>query len=267
MARVSVIMGVYNCKNKELLRESVESIINQTYTDWELLICNDGSTDDTLEALIKLENKDSRIKVIGYERNRGLAFALNQCIAHANGEYIARQDDDDISEANRLERQIDFLDKHLEYAIVGCTAKVYDESGVWGEYRLVEEPEIKTFYWNSPFAHPTVMIRKNALINSGCYRVSKETRRCEDYDLFMRMYSLGYCGYNLQEYLYRYRIVNDLHKKHRPMKYRIDEAIVRYKGFKDLKILYGKGIFYVVKPILVGLIPQHILYYIKKNSY
>lgn len=267
MAKVSVIMGVYNCKNKKLLRKSIQSIIDQTYADWEFLICDDGSTDDTLEVLTKFEGKDSRIRIIGYEQNKGLAYALNQCIACSNGEYIARQDDDDASEVIRFARQVDFLDKHQEYAIVGCTAKVYDESGSWGEYKLEEKPVIKTFLWNSPFAHPTVMMRKNALVSSGCYRVAKETRRCEDYDLFMRMYSLGYYGYNLQEHLYRYRIVNNVHKKYRPMKYRIDEAIVRYKGFKNLQILHGKGILYVFKPIFVGLIPQPILYHIKKNSY
>lgn len=83
----------------------------------------------------------------------------------------------------------------------------------------------------------------------------------------MRMYAKGYKGYNIQEKLYEYRIVNDPKKKYRPMKYRIDEAVVRFKGYKALHILNIKGMFYVFKPIIIGLIPQKILYYIKQKRY
>ena len=105
MPTISVIMGVYNCKNKKLLMKSVQSIIDQTYTDWELLICNDGSTDDTLNELYNIETMDSRIKILTYGQNRGLASALNYCIEYAEGEYIARQDDDDMSCPERFEKQ------------------------------------------------------------------------------------------------------------------------------------------------------------------
>ena len=80
MIDVSVIMGVYNCKNLNLLEKSVQSIINQTYKNWELLLCDDGSSDDTYEILKQIEKRDSRIKVLHYEKNQGLAFALNCCI-------------------------------------------------------------------------------------------------------------------------------------------------------------------------------------------
>ena len=109
------------------------------------------------------------------------------------------------------------------------------------------------------------MMRKDALISSGCYRVAKETRRCEDYDMFMRMYANGYKGCNIQKMLYQYRIVND-NKKYRPMKYRLDEAKVRFIGYRKLGML-PKALPYVLKPVLIGLMPQSIFKKIRERQY
>ena len=140
MPKVSVIMGVYNCKSRKQITKSIQSIIEQTYTDWEFIICNDGSTDATLEMLNDLQKLDKRIHVISYSTNRTLAYALNKCIEVSKGEYIARQDDDDISEIERLSKQVEFLDVHSDIAIVGSTAKIFDDIGVWGHYRVAEKP-------------------------------------------------------------------------------------------------------------------------------
>ena len=93
MSKVSIIIGVNNKKNKELLKESVQSIINQTYTDWEFIICNDDSTDDTLNYLYEIEKLDNRIKVVSYKENKGLSYGLNYSLKTASGECIAQQDD------------------------------------------------------------------------------------------------------------------------------------------------------------------------------
>ena len=162
MALVSVIMGVYNCKDYEVLENSINSIINQSFTDWEFIICNDGSTNDTLQEIKKYEKIDNRIKVVSYKENRGLAYALNYCLKFAKGKYIARQDDDDYSELNRLKVQVEFMVNHPEYAIVGANAFVYDDDGIWGQYIVEERPEKASFFWNSPFAHPIVLIDKQA---------------------------------------------------------------------------------------------------------
>lgn len=266
MPKISVIMGVYNCKNYEMLKKSVISIINQTYNDWEFIICDDGSINNTEDMLHEIAKLDRRIKIIGYKENRGLANALNCCIKEATGEYIARQDDDDISHPTRFEKQIKFIEYNNEYSIVGTIANVFDDSGIWGKYRLDEVVTKNSFLWNSPFLHPSLVIRKSDLEKVGGYRVAKETRRCEDYDLWMRMYAVGMKGYNLQEVLFNYRIDIDPEKKYRPMKYRIDEAIVRYKGFKAMGILL-KGIPYIFKPFVIGLIPQCIFKVIRKKQY
>lgn len=266
MAKISVIMGVYNCKNTDLLLKSVNSIINQTFKDWEFLICNDGSSDNTLSVLYEIAKLDNRIKVLSYDKNHGLAYALNYCLKHAEGEYIARQDDDDFSLPERFEKQVDFLDKNIEYDLVGSNADVYNDSGIWGKFIVDEKPDKKTFFWNNPFIHPVIMIRKNSIDKVNGYRVAKETRRCEDYDMFMRLYSKKMKGYNIQEKLYLYRIENDPKKCYRPMKYRIDEVVVRFKGYKNMGVLF-RGFPYILKPVLIGLIPQRLFYQIKKKQY
>lgn len=265
MPTISVVMGVYNCKSYKMLKDSVMSIIQQSYNDWEFIICNDGSTDDTLEKLKKVSLLDPRIKVLSYTQNKGLSFALNTCIENSDGKYIARQDDDDISYSDRFERQLRFLEEHTEYAIVGSNADVFDDTGNWGEYTVVERPTKKDFLWNSPFAHPTVIMNKEALLDSGCYRVSKETMRGQDYDLFMRMYSKGYKGYNIQDKLYKYRITSGTVKK-KTMAIRINEAKIRYQGFKSLGIL-GRGFPYVIKPLIIGAIPNPIMNHITRGQY
>lgn len=266
MPKVSIIMGVYNCKDFEMLNKSVESILNQTFADFEFLICNDGSTNETLCCLEQIAKMDKRIKIITYNNNKGLNYALNRCLEEAKGKYIARQDDDDISKPMRLEKEVEFLDENKDYAIVGTLAEVIDDSGIWGKYDVPQRPLKNDFFWNSPFIHPAIMIRKNVYDDVDGYRIAKETRRCEDIDLFMRMYAKGYKGYNIQEYLYLYRMINNPNIKYRKMKYRIDEAIVKYKGYKAMGNLFC-GIPYVIKPIVVGLIPQKLFYYIKKKRY
>lgn len=266
MPKVSIIMGVYNCKNFALLRKSVDSILNQTFRDYEFIICDDGSTNDTLKELHDIAQQDDRIRIVSYKKNRGLNHALNMCLTDASGEYIARQDDDDISKPNRLEKQVEFLDVHPEYSMVGTCADVFDDKGVWGEYKLPEMPQKSDFLWNSPFMHPTIMMRRAELLSVGGYREVKETRRCEDYDLFMNLYAKGYKGYNIQEKLYYYRIVRDEKNKHRPMKYRVDEMIVRFRGYKNMRMLL-RGMPYVFKPVIIGLIPQSILKQIKRSRY
>ena len=112
MPEVSVIMSVYNMAGRPVLQAAVHSIKNQTYKDWELILCDDGSTDHTLQVLRQISKGDQRIQVIHYKRNRGAGFARNACIRAAGGKYIAVMDADDLSEPCRLERQAAFLDKH-----------------------------------------------------------------------------------------------------------------------------------------------------------
>jgi len=266
---VSVIMSVYNSNNYQTLLNSVNSILNQTFQDFEFIICDDGSTNKvTRKYLQEINRLDKRIKVIGYKTNKGLGYSRNQCIEFSEGKYIAFQDDDDISEPKRLETEVTFLNENLKYSFVGTNANVFNRNGIWGEYKLPEIPEKKDFLWNSPFLNPSMMFRANVLKDAKGFRVAPETKRAEDYDLFFRLYAKGYKGYNIQKKLFNYRIEieNEKNKKYRPMKDRISEAKIRYKGFKILH-LGMKSIPYVIKPIIIGLIPAPVFYKIRKKQY
>lgn len=262
---ISVIMSVYNCKDRNKLEKSIDSILNQTYSNFEFIICDDGSSDNTLDVLNELAQKDTRIKIVSYTKNKGLANALNYCLEFCKGDFIARQDDDDISYPKRFETEIKFLLKYTQFGFVGTIADIYDNDGIWKKYSLSSKPLKKDFLWNSPFIHPSVMFRKEILDSVNGYRVSWETMRAEDYDLFMRLYAEGVRGYNIQKVLYSYYIDRN-EKKHRNMKTRIQESIVRYKGFRLLDMGF-RSVPYIIKPIILGLIPGKVMLLINKNKY
>jgi len=148
---ISVIMGVFNQKNRDILVQAVDSILSQTYEDFEFLIYDDGSCKEEALFLKSLEKKDQRIKVFREEENNGLAYALNQCIRRAQGKYIARMDADDLSKPERLRNQKEFLDKNTGVAFVGLSAELFDETGVWGYRKMEEKPREKEFLRFSPF--------------------------------------------------------------------------------------------------------------------
>ena len=127
---ISVIMGVYN--GETTVAESVKSIMASTVKDIEFIICDDGSTDRTREILETFARDDARIKLLFNGRNEGLAYSLNCCLAIASGSYIARQDADDVSHSERLERQRDFLDHHSEFGFVGTSARLIHNGEMWG---------------------------------------------------------------------------------------------------------------------------------------
>lgn len=260
MCKVSFILPTYNAE--KTIDRCINSIMEQTYTDWEIICCDDCSTDKTLEKLHQWQSKDSRIKVLQNTENRRAAFSRNRCIQEAKGEYIAQIDDDDCCAPNRLAVQVEFLDTNPYVGFVGSFAYLFDEKGVWGTFKVVEKPEKEDLVKNSCFINPSVMLRRSVLDQVNGYRVAKETRRTEDYDLFMRMYSKGIKGYNIQiPLIYYYRGENSFPKC--KYEFRIDEAKIRYKNFKALGLL-PKSFLYVIKPLIVGLIPMRVIEKIKK---
>ena len=255
--RVSIIMGVHNLSDNYM--KAINSIIEQTYKNWEFIICNDGSSDDTMNKLDKIAQKDNRIIIIENKNNKGLAYSLNKCIEVSKGEYIARMDDDDISKATRIQTEVDFLDANPQYAFVSTDYDIDNGHQIISKARtLVEEPSKYDFLWTSPFLHPATMFRKKALKSINNYRVAYETIRAEDYDLYIRLYANNFIGYNIPQKLFVYH-VSDASMKKRKYKFRIYESIVRAKGFKLLKISFIKSVPYIIKPLIVGLIPKKIL--------
>lgn len=263
LPKISVIMSIYNQWNKVQLDRAVESVLEQTFPEFEFIIYNDGSDEVVWEYLQKYARQDSRIVLINNPVNHGLAYSLNTCIDVARGKYLARMDGDDICAPERLAVQYAFMEAHPEIAYVGCNARLIDEKGVWGIRRMPENPDKRAFLRFSPFIHPTVMIRRCLFEGAPAYRSSKETWRCEDYELFMRLWKLGYRGCNIQQELFFYREDRDAYKK-RKRRYRLDEMRLRYRNFKELGILFPTGWLYVTRPLVAALIPSGLILAMKR---
>ena len=130
MVKVTVIMGIYNCAST--LQEALDSLYAQTFQDFEIILCDDGSKDNTYEIAFKNAQKHKNIVLLRNEKNLGLNATLNKCLEVAQGEYIARMDADDISLPERLQVQYDFMEAHKEYDWCGCNAELFDENGeIW----------------------------------------------------------------------------------------------------------------------------------------
>lgn len=251
MPEVSVIMATYNCE--KTVAKSIESIVNQSLRDWELIICDDGSTDNTYPILESYRDRDERIVLLRNQKNAKLAYALNRCLKLARGRYIARMDGDDESFPQRLEKQAAFLDAHPEYAVVGTAMVPFDDRGDRPTRYAIERPAAKDMLYRPPFFHATIMMRKSAYDAVNGYYVAKRTERSEDYDLWFRFFAKGLAGYNLQEGLYHV-LEDDRALKRRTIQSRVREAQTMLVGYRLLRYpwyLYPCAL----KPIAAALVP------------
>lgn len=256
MVTISVIMGIYNCALT--LPDAIDSILKQTITDWELIMCDDGSQDNTLEVALDFKEKyPDKIVVLKNEKNLGLNATLNKCLNAAEGKYIARMDGDDICAPNRFEEELKVLEKESDISIVSTDMNFFDESGVWGTISHPEYPNNSDFLMGSPFCHAPCMVRKEAYMAVQGYSVDFKLLRVEDYHLWLKMYKAGFRGKNIHKALYSMRDDKNAYRR-RKFKYRINEAYVKYLAVRDLNLPVWKYV-YTLRPIVVGLIPN-ILY-------
>lgn len=196
--KISVIMSVYN--GEKYLREAIESILNQTFTDFEFLIVNDGSTDGSSEIIQSYQ--DERARLINNEQNIGLTKSLNKAIRQARGEYIARQDADDISLPNRFEEQIKYFDRHPEVALLGTSVYKIDKQGkVVGRIIVPAKPSGNLLKGNQ-FSHGSTMFKREVVDRLGGY--NELFRYCQDYELWGRI-AKHYTVRNLPQALYKLR--------------------------------------------------------------
>lgn len=200
---ISVVMPVFN--GEKFLKIAIESILKQTYTDFELLIINDGSTDKSAEIIQSYP--DNRIHFLENERNKGIFYTRNRLFEEAKGKYIAILDCDDYAEPTRLEKQVDFLDKNEEFGLVGSWITLIDnENRIKGTWQLEHRPEripAKLLFFNQ-FAQSSVMMRKEF----ADLKYRKEIPLAEDYDLWVRI-SQKTRVINLAESLVKYRLHDD----------------------------------------------------------
>ena len=204
--KVSVLMAVYN--GEKYLRESIESIIGQTFRDFEFVIVDDCSTDSTPGILAEYANSDQRVRILRNSANLRLSKSLNVGIAAACGEYIARQDADDISLPTRLQQQVEFLHEHPDTLILGGGVIAIDENGrELGTYiQLRTDVDIKwNFLRGTPLNHTTVVVARSALIAVGGYPVAPEFSAFEDGECWARIARIGKLA-GIPEPLAKYRM-------------------------------------------------------------
>lgn len=259
--KISVIMGIYNCDST--LQAAIESIQNQTYKNWEIIICEDGSSDCTYKVAEMLAENDRRIKLIRNNDNMGLAYCLNRCLEFADGEYIARMDGDDLSVSTRFEEEIRFLKSNPQAAFVSTQMILFDESGEWGKTFNPLKPTIEHVVCSSPFCHAPTMFRSFAMKAVGGYTDKKSTFRVEDVDLWIKLYSKGFYGENLPRYLYMMR--NDRAAlNRRKYRFRINSTRTRLRGCAENNLSL-RCCLKCFKPILVGLVPSRIRDFYRRN--
>jgi len=201
---VTVLLSVYN--GERFLRESVESILGQTFTDFEFLIVDDASTDSTALILTEYAGRESRIRLVHNPGNLGLTRSLNRGLALAAGKYVARQDADDVSLPERLQRQVEFLEEHEDIAVLGTCLEIIDEEGkLLATRRLAtesDEIEAELLLKNNALLHTSVAIRKSALLETGGY--DERIQFAQDYELWWRV-SKKWKLANLPEVLVKWR--------------------------------------------------------------
>ncbi|RAK12618.1 glycosyl transferase family 2 [Halanaerobium saccharolyticum] len=253
---ISVIMSVYNAE--KYLEKAVESILTQSYHNFEFIIINDKSKDNSADIISKYADQDQRIKYIENERNRGLTYSLNKGLELAKGEYIARMDADDISTSDRLKKQVDYLKKNKEISLIGTSAYNIDENGKIIAERNVplEYEEIKrNINLVNPIIHPSVMFKKKDILDIGGY--NEEFKKVQDYELWFRIIANGLKVENLSERLLYYR-VNNQYFERKSLSYRITDIKVRWRGYKLLSLPIYKR-YGILVPIVLGITPPFIL--------
>lgn len=254
--QISVIMGVYN--GERFLREAIESILNQSYSDFEFIICDDCSTDSTAKILYEFADMDTRVHIIQNRKNLGLAASLNKCIDKSRGVYLARMDCDDFSDPERLKIQVKYLDTHPDIAVIATSTYYMDDHGDVYAQRVWENEKkfnLGQVVKGTPFVHPTVMMRSTSIKKVGGYTVNSLTTRAEDYDLWCKLCESGEKLSVLQQKLFYYREDNNISK--RKIRYRLQEIQLKGKWIYKTKMpIYYY--LYAIKPLLIGLIPLKI---------
>lgn len=255
--RITVLMGIYNCAST--LAEALDSLLAQTYQDFKVVMCDDGSRDDTaVVAQQYVDRYPGKFILIRNEHNMGLNQTLNNCLALADTEYCARMDGDDISLPTRFEKEIKYLDAHPELAIVSTPMIYFDEDGEFRRGGGPAEfyPTEKNFLSGTPFCHAPCMVRTEAYKAVDGYTVAKKLLGVEDYHLWFKMYAAGFRGCRLGEPLYMMRDDRNAATR-RTFKRYMRVAYVMSTGFKMLKLPMFYQV-YALKPVITALLPEFI---------
>lgn len=261
---ISVLMPNYNCE--KYLLDAIESILKQTYSQFELIIIDDCSSDNSWKIIQKYAKKDKRIKAFQNKQNSGVTVTLNNGLKHCNGKYIARMDSDDISDLERFEKQIRLLEKK-KADICSTNLIMFNESGIIGKRKY--NPNISSvILCESPIAHATVMLKKELFDKYGHY--NPRFNSAEDYDLWLRFYSQNASFVLVDEFLYKYRQHSSMVKNIATKKTIRTTIAVKMNAWRNYGVTFGmKGWVRIGMEAILLLLPRTIilkLFYLVKGK-
>lgn len=264
--KFSVLMSVYYKEKLDFFISCVNSILNNSLLPSEIIIVKDGKLNSALDNYLADLNKNSIFKIVGYEENHGLWYALNYGLKYCTTDIIARMDSDDICNPLRFEKQLLFLKNNENVKIVGSnTIEFIDNPSNVISYRKMPEKNddiVKYSKTRNPFIHPSVVIYKDVLDDVGNYR---NYYLCEDYDLWSRILEKKYEAYNIQDNLVYMRVSKDFYKRRGGLKY--CSNIVRFKRqlYKKKYMSLSQFIKTSMATTIVSLLPGTIREYIYKK--
>lgn len=265
MNGVSVIIAM---KNAEFtIEKCILSMEKQSFQPLEILVCDDASTDNSVQAVKKIMKKYDNIRLFRNLKSRGAANARNRCICRAKYEFIAVQDADDWSDEQRIEKEMAFLSRHKEFAAVGTGCYRISEYGKRKKDIPPERVYRKDLIWGGHFIHASCIFRKEALMSVGGYTDNAFTRRDQDYHLLMKLYAAGYQLYNIQECLYYYLSTNATYERQIDLSKVRGLMWIRLDGYRRNRMPVWAYIF-VAKPLLAVLLPKKMMmaYYKRLGS-
>lgn len=202
--KISCIMSNYKTEIN-MLRYAIDSILNQSYSDFEFIIVDDCSKDSSVEVLNEYAQMDKRIRLLFNDKNRGLAFSLNRAIAESQGEYIARMDTDDVSLKERFKRQVEYMDEHRDIDICGSFVRVFGDSNYYLVTPFYDEKSCRCqLLYSACLVHPSVLIRKKFLIGNNL-KYNENFLCAQDFDMWTRCVEAGNI-YMIPEILICYRV-------------------------------------------------------------
>lgn len=268
--KVSVIMPVYN--TEKYVAEAIESILNQTFKDFEFIIIDDCSTDWSYQICKEYAKKDKRIRLFRNDKNMGVVKTRNLLFKKVSPEskYIAIIDSDDVAKKDRLEKQVKFMEDNPDYAIIGSNLEIINENWETIGYRKYPETfnEVKKIILKkSPLAQPSALIRKTYLKKVWDY--NEKFERAQDYELWVRFFSKWFKLWNIQEALLKYRVFPEQWKsKH--LKLTLKNTIkIQVNAIRKYWIKPTiSDLIFILAEILLLLLPNKvILFLFKKLEY
>lgn len=248
---ISVIMACHNCE--ATLERALDSILEQTYSNWFMICCDDGSDDRSYDILLDYKRRyPDRFLILHNEENKHLPYSLNRCLEYVTTDLVARMDGDDQSLPERFEKQLRFLREHPECDLVGTGVRISNGSKIIGEIIRPPAPEKEELIRSLPFSHATIMTYKRVYDQLGGYSPDPSVLRVEDLELWFRFFAQGFCGRNLTDMLYM--IVEDRAAiKKRTLRGRINGVKVCWRGYRMLgfrKWVYLLPLVSIVKGLL-----------------